>query len=109
VDRTETRARISSPKVVIEEVSPESDLRLLAIRFRQQLRAQQLEPELLAKLERMLDRHRDQAACILGEEVPREIEFGKAAVKWMDRQDEPMRRRLAAVLQKAGWPVFNDA
>jgi hypothetical protein len=108
VDRTETRARINSPKVG-EEIAPESDLRSLAVRFRQQLRVQQLEPELLAKLERMLDRHRDQAECILEAEIPREIEFGKAAAKWMDGQDEPTRRRLAAVLQKAGWPVLNDA
>jgi hypothetical protein len=107
--RVTTGAPIGSTAAVLEEVSPESDLRSLAARFRQQLRRQQLDPELLAKVERMLARHRGRAARILGEEVPRDIESGKAAVEWMNRQDEPTRRRLAAVLQKAGWAVLNDA
>jgi hypothetical protein len=101
--------RSNSSRVVLDEVSPEGDVRSLAVRFRQQLRRQQLEPELLAKVERMLDRERGQAARILGEEIPRETEFGKAAVAWMDRQDERTRRRLAFVLQRAGWPVLTDA
>jgi hypothetical protein len=107
--RVENGAQSNVSDVGIDDAWLEGDLRLLAVRFRQQLRRQQLEPELLAKVERMLDRDRAQAACILGEEVPHEIEFGKAAVEWMGRQDERTRRRLAIVLQKAGWPVLNDA
>jgi HlyD family secretion protein len=107
--RVENGSQSNVSDVGIDDAWLEGDLRLLAVRFRQQLRRQQLEPELLAKVERMLDRDRAQAACILGEEVPHEIEFGKAAVEWMGRQDERTRRRLAIVLQKAGWPVLNDA
>jgi hypothetical protein len=104
----ETGAGISSSEVVIEEVWPESELRSLAVRFRQQLQRQELEPELLAKVERILARHSGRAARILGEEVPSDIEFGKAAMEWMNRHDELTRRRLAAVLDKAGWAILND-
>jgi hypothetical protein len=110
VGRLETDVWIGSSKVVLDEGSPESDLRSLAVRFRQQLCGQQLEPDLLDELERTLDRHSGQAACILGEEVARnEIEFGKAAAEWMNRQDQPTRRRLAAILDKDGWNVLSDA
>jgi hypothetical protein len=87
----------------------QGDYRSLAILFRQQLCSQQLDPDLLTEIERMLDKNQREAVCVFCEEVRHDDEFVMAAEEWMRRQDDPMRMRLAAILNMARTPEGLDA
>jgi hypothetical protein len=106
--RRPVRSQIKSSSIVLKTLSREGDYRSLAILFRQQLCSRQLDPELLTEIERMLDRNQREAVCVLCEEVRQDKELARAAEEWMRRQDEQMRRRLAAILNVARSPVDRD-
>ncbi|HZT52564.1 MAG TPA: hypothetical protein VFA22_11545, partial [Stellaceae bacterium] len=92
-----------------QPVAREAELRSLAARFRRQLRADELRPELLAELEGVFHPRDPHAVRIFREEIRRDAEIAGIAEAWMSRQDEAMRRRLAAVLSAAARPAASGS
>ena len=102
-------SKISRAPHPLQPVSREAELRSLATHFRRQLRNHQLGPELLTEVERTFHPRDAHAVRIFGEEVRRDAEIARIAEAWMDRHDEEMRRRLAAVLKAAESPIASGA